>query len=237
MNTAMHTEPSNPTTRTMTRAEVEAWLPLVWKVARQVARRLPASVDVTDLVGAGTIGLMDATTRFDAAVCDRFGAYAEIRIRGAILDQLREMDFMPRAARNKRKRLDSTQHTLSTKLGRAADVGEVAEALGITVEGVEKMRKDVHSAELARDVDVHNGDIATDGKPSAQSTLEDKEIKARLAAAIGALPERHQQVLSLYYVEDLKLKEIGGLLDVTESRVCQILKDTVARLKASVTDA
>jgi len=217
-------------------AAMNAHLPLVWKVARQVARRLPSSVDVAELVGAGTIGLMDAMDRYEVQRCDRFSAYAEIRIRGAILDQLREMDWMPRAARNKRKRLEATQTSLQHKLGRAPDVSEIATALDTTIDGIEKMRSDVHAAELAKDVDVDNGDVAIDRRASPLESLADREQRARLTVAIIALPERHQQILSLYYVEDLKLREIGELLGVTESRICQVLKDVVVRLRTAVID-
>lgn len=217
-------------------AEVAAHLPLVWKVARQVARRLPASIDVAELVGAGTVGLIDALDRYEVARCDRFAGYAEIRIRGAILDQLREMDWMPRSARNKAKRLSATSSALSQKLGRAPDASEIGEALGVDAAAVEKMRRDVLSAERAKDVDVDAGDVAVSAVASPFERIADREQGARLAAAIAALPERHQQVLSLYYVEDLKLREIGDLLGVTESRVCQVLKDVVARLRTAVID-
>jgi RNA polymerase sigma factor for flagellar operon FliA len=239
MNSAIATTTSTQTPAQLARARqaaLSAQLPLVWKVARQIARRLPSSVDVAELVGAGTIGLMDAMERYEVQRCDRFGAYAEIRIRGAILDQLREMDWMPRAARTKRKRLESTASTLQHKLGRAPDASELAEALGTSVEGMEKMRRDVHAAERAKDVDVESGDVAVDGKASPLDNIADREQRVRLTAAIAALPERHQQVLSLYYIKDLKLREVGDLLGVTESRVCQVLKDVVARLRTAVID-
>ena len=213
--------------------DVAEHLPLVWRVARQVARRLPASIDVAELVGAGTVGLIDAMSRYEVQRCDRFVAYAEIRVRGAILDQLREMDWMPRAARTKRKRLDATQASLQGKLGRAPDVAEVADALGTTIDGVERMRREVHQADIARDVDA---DTVADRRAGPERALEHRELRSRLIQAIGALPERHQQILSLYYVDDLKLREIGALLAVTESRVCQVLKDIVVRLRAAVTD-
>ena len=115
---------------------LEPYLPLVWKVARQVARRLPAHVEVAELIGAGTIGLVSAMERYEPALCDRFAGYAEIRIRGAIIDQLREMDWMPRSARTKRKRLDSASAQLQHSLGRSPDTSEIARAMGLSAEQV-----------------------------------------------------------------------------------------------------
>jgi RNA polymerase sigma factor for flagellar operon FliA len=146
------------------------------------------------------------------------------------------MDWMPRAARNKRKRLEVTQSSLHHKLGRAPDVAEVAAALDTTIDGIEKMRREVHAAELAKDVNVDDGDVAVDRHLSPLERLAHQEQRARLTAAIQALPQRHQQILSLYYVEDLKLREIGTLLGVTESRVCQVLKDVVSRLRLAEID-
>ncbi len=213
--------------------DVSEHLPLVWRVARQIARRLPASVNVAELVGAGTVGLIDAMSRYDLHRCDRFVAYAEIRVRGAILDQLREMDWMPRSARTKRKQLDATQSALQSKLRRAPDVAEVARALGTSIDGFERMRREVHQADIVRDVDA---ETVADSRVGPDRALEHRELRARLIAAIGALPERHQQILSLYYVDDLKLREIGELLGITESRVCQVRHDIIVRLRAAVTD-
>ena len=215
---------------------LESYLPLVWKVARQVARRLPAHVEVAELIGAGTIGLVSAMERYEPALCDRFAGYAEIRIRGAILDQLREMDWMPRSARTKRKRLDSASAQLQHSLGRSPDTSEIASAMGLSAEQVERMRRDVQSADVQRGVNLESNAVAGEESTPGQS-LEQRELRARLQAAIEALPRRHQELLGLYYVEQLKLREIGDIFGVTESRACQIHSQVIARLRASVLDA
>lgn len=213
--------------------DVSEHLALVWRIARQIARRLPTSVDVAELVGAGTVGLMDAMSRYQVQRCDCFVAYAEIRVRGAILDQLREMDWMPRSARTKRKRLDATQTQLHSKLGRPPDVVEVARALGTSIDGIERMRREVNQADIARNVDTNE---VADSRVDPERALQHRELRARLIVAIGALPERQQQILSLHYVDDLKLREIGQILGVSESRVCQVLGDIVVRLRAAIID-
>jgi len=214
---------------------VESYLPLVWKVARQVASRLPSSVEVEELVGAGTVGLVDAMSRYDESRCDRFEAYAEIRVRGAILDQLREMDWVPRSARAKARRLDDEGRRLQQALGRAPDASELAEALGTTSASVERMRRDVDSAGVVRgqSLDEHAG--SREAEP--EFLFEQRELRGRLTEALVQLSTRQRHLLDLYYVRQLKLREIGDTLGVSESRVCQLLKEIVARMRLSLLDA
>jgi RNA polymerase sigma factor for flagellar operon FliA len=213
---------------------MEEYLPLVWKVARQVARRIPAHIDVNELVGAGTLGLCAALERYDASRCDRFAGYAEIRIRGAILDQLREMDSMPRWARSKRKRLDAETNRLQNALGRVPDAEELAAALGMTPMRMNQMRVDVDRADVRGGVEL---DECTSTALGPEVALERRELRARLAAAIEQLSPRQQQLLSLYYVDHLKLRELGEIFGVTESRVCQLHAQVVARLRDAILDA
>jgi len=215
---------------------VEEHLPLVWRVARQIARRLPSHIEAAELVGAGTIGLVDALDRYEPALCDRFTAYAEIRIRGAILDQLREMDWMPRSARAKRKRIDSEQHRLQNRLGRAPDTTELAEGLGMTMAAVHRMRHDISCADMQRGVELDEAMVASTDAPVPGSGLEQRELRARLANAIAELPLKHQQILSMYYVDQLKLREIGELFKVTESRICQVHREMIERLRPAILD-
>ncbi len=209
-------------------------LPLVWKVARQIARRIPVHVELNELVGAGTLGLCAALERYDASRCDRFAGYAEIRIRGAILDQLREMDSMPRWARSGRKRIDAETHRLQNTLGRVPDSSELAEALGMTPVQMDRMRADVDSADVRSGVELDDCMSTMQGPDAA---LELRELRARLAAAIEQLSPRQQQLLHLYYVDRLKLRELGVIFGVTESRVCQLHAQMVARLRDAMLDA
>ncbi len=225
--------PPSPSIRRRRPEPTEDYIPLVWKVARQIARRIPSHVDVRELVGAGTLGLMAALDRYDASRCDRFASYAEIRIRGAILDQLREMDSMPRWARSKRKRIDAETNRLQNALGRVPDSSELANALGMTPTQLNRMKVDVDSADVRGGVDL---DDCTSREPGPEGALEHRELRARLAEAIEQLSPRHQQLLSLYYVDHLKLRELGEIFGVTESRVCQLHAQVVTRLRNAIMD-
>jgi RNA polymerase sigma factor for flagellar operon FliA len=188
-----------------TTTTLQQHIPLVHKVAKRIARRLPHVVQLDELVSAGTLGLIDALTRFDPTRAQWFAQYAEIRIRGAILDELRHMDWLPRAERARVRR------------------GEQAETLHAVV-SIDDVREDGFDSVGSAD----------DLSPSAG--LEHSAKKQRLAAAIAALPHKQQQVLSLYYVEELTLKQIGELLGVTESRICQIHRAAVAALREEMLD-
>jgi RNA polymerase sigma factor for flagellar operon FliA len=225
---------STPAPRRRQKEALEEYLPLVWKVARQIARRIPAHIDANELIGAGTLGLCSALERYDASRCDRFAGYAEIRIRGAILDQLREMDSMPRWARTKRKRLEAATTHLHNTLGRAPDPSELAGALGMTPVQMDRMRVDIDRADVRGGVDLDDCMSTVQGPEVA---LERRESRARLVAAIDKLSPRQQQLLSLYYGDHLKLRELGEIFGVTESRVCQIHSQVVAQLRHAVLDA
>jgi RNA polymerase sigma factor for flagellar operon FliA len=183
-------------TVSLERATVEQYLPLVERVARRVARRLPRSVGLDDLVGAGSLGLIDAVKRFDSHRAQSFAAYAELRIRGAILDHLRTIDWLPRSMRASVKRGES-------------------EAAVISV--------DDRSGSGFEDFEAPS--------PSPASLVEQREARAALVTALGALPERTRRLMALYYVDELTLKEVGEVLGVTESRVCQLHGDAVNRLR------
>lgn len=218
--------------------EIVLHLPLVWRVARQVARRLPAPMGPADLIGAGTLGLLRALARFEPARGENFAAYAEIRIRGAILDQLREQDWLPRSVRSKRRRLEAVTGELQQSLGRAPDADELACALGTSRAAVERVRRDAGADTVPvgpADDDGDRASVESGGDPGR--ALEERQRRVRLGRALDGLPARQQEVIALYFVEQRRLREIGALLGVSESRVSQILRETLDTLRSALADA
>jgi len=218
-------------------------LPQVKYIARRIHERLPQHVPFDDLLHAGIVGLIDAMHKFDAGKNVRFASYAKFRIRGAILDSLRDMDWSPRDLRRKARRLESTLQRLQTELGRSATEPELAAAMEMTLDefqhmldeirGLEVGSLQIESLEDGRETDLSE----TIPGPSDQDpfTVCMKEERRRmLADAISRLPEREQQVLALYYQEELTMKEVGAVLGVGESRVSQIHSMAVARLRSDL---
>lgn len=219
------------------------YVDLVKRVAYNMARRLPARVDVRDLIGAGTIGLLDAMNKYDPTQNDNFEAYAEIRIRGAILDELRGLDWVPRSVRQKSHMIERATRALEGELGRTPSDEEMAGRLNVKLGDYFSLLNDVRSVTVLSLEDLLGGT----GGPGASSALEVPEDSAveklcrratasAVAGAIEQLPERERLVLSLYYLEGLKLKDIGEILGVTESRVCQIHGHAINRLKGMLRD-
>lgn len=209
-------------------------LPIVRRVAFRMARRLPPNVEVGDLIGAGTEGLIKAADAYDPARYPRFEPYAESRIRGAILDELRASDAMTRHGRRKLAEVSTTIRDLQSTLGRQPTEEEIANALGMNLEQYQRLSESLsRGPALARLGEVEPDDVEG-GVADPAAALDDKQMRSRLAAAISALPQRTQQVLALYYQEECTQAEIGQILDITESRVCQILGDAAARLRAAL---
>lgn len=202
-------------------------MPLVHQVAAQVARRLPNHVRLDDLVSAGMLGLAGALNRFDPERAETFRGYAEFRIRGEIIDELRRRDHMSRDARADSRRLHAVIEELRQQRGAEPDAKEVADRLGISLAELRSLQLRAHDATT---VSLSNVTVSSvERSPEDHAAVgEDRE---RLAAAIQRLSERRRVVLWLYYFEELPLKEIGDLLDVTPSRVCQIRSEAVAALK------
>lgn len=204
---------------------------LVLKVAKKIARRLPRQVEVDDLVGAGALGLVDAARKFDASRAS-FEAYAELRIRGAILDYLRGLDFMPRSQRARARRIDEASRDLTAMNGRAPETSEVAKRTGLTEREVLSGR--IVSSIVPMEQDALD-QISVDGR-QADEPLERRELRARLSSAIECLPERTRRLLALYYVDEKTLKEIGTAFGVTESRACQLHSQAITKLRAEMID-
>jgi RNA polymerase sigma factor for flagellar operon FliA len=206
------------------------------RIAQRVGRRVPAHLREEDLVSAAMIGLAEAADRYDAARGEPFVAFAEKRVRGAVLDELRRGDILPRRVRTDARKVGKTIARLEQTLGRPPVDEEVAEALGVTLD---VYRESLESLTTVSFVEFDQVAIDNDGPgandneyPVAQ--LERRELVTRLREAIGSLQERDAQVLSLYYVEELSYADVAEVLGVSESRVCQLHARALARLKAAL---
>ena len=217
-------------------------LPLVRRIAAQMAAQLPASVDIADLEQAGMIGLWDALERGQHQAAAQFGAYAAIRIRGAIYDELRRQDWLPRRSRAQERAIHKAMQALTQSLGRPPEDWEIARDLDWSLEHYHAALaqtslqlvslEDVGPAD-GRDFAEQHADLSI---AQPEQALQDGQLERDLQAAIARLPERERLILSLYYQEDLQLKEIGEVLEVSESRVSQLMKQAVMRLRASLRD-
>jgi len=221
-------------------AQVARYVPLVQRIAQRLRARLPANVDLGDLIQAGLIGLLDVLEQYpEPDDSEAFLRHATLRIRGSMLDELREQDWLPRRARAKEQQLSRTMAQLEQQLGRPPSDQEVAKALGWDLEEYQKTVADsggqlLYLEDLATDNDAFVGQYLRDRGADICEILGSAEFDRHLQTAIARLPEREQLVLSLYYREELTLREIGDVLEVTESRVSQILRQAILRLRASL---
>ncbi|MFC2075067.1 FliA/WhiG family RNA polymerase sigma factor [Bdellovibrionota bacterium] len=217
------------------------YTPLIRYIAQKIAMRLPSNIELDDLMSSGVIGLMDAIEKYDPSRDNKFKTYAEFRIRGAILDELRAQDWVPRSIREKAKILERAYLRLEQRFGRSARKEEVAEELNIAVDDLQTMIGQVKSVNLLSldDVGVFpNGDrkrilgiLDACRLYNPLNQLNFKTMQNKIISSIEALPEKQRLVLSLYYYEDLNLKEIGRVLNVTESRVSQLHTQSIIRLR------
>lgn len=237
-------EPSKLTPQQKDKLIME-YAPLIKFIAQKIAVRLPSNIELDDLISSGVIGLMDAIEKYDPTRDNKFKTYAEFRIRGSILDELRAQDWVPRSVRDKAKMLDRTLIQLEAELGRSATDEEVCEKLSISIEEFHDLLNQVRPVSVLSIDDAAT--FSNVDKKSILNILEGtklnnpfnqlnlKSVKDIVAKAIEDLPERQRLVLSLYYYEDLNLKEIGKILRVTESRVSQLHAQAIARLRAKLT--
>jgi len=230
----------------MTPAEREALitetLPLIKHIAHRVATRLPSSIEVRDLINAGVIGLLDAIDKYEPERNVKFKTYAEVRIRGAILDSLRNLDWAPRSLRKKSKDLEKAYSELSQKLGRPATDEEVSEAMGENLDTFHALVDQLRGLTIGSFENLSDGEDSDsylnyypdDGSNDPYAKFETSELTRILAGAVEDLPEKERLVLSLYYYEELTMKEIGVLLGVNESRVSQLHTKAMLRLRGKL---
>lgn len=222
--------------RKLSRAEYERFLPLVRRTAMKLARKLPTTITVADLVSYGWVGLLEAFDRASPDMDDaEFEAYALYRVRGAALDHLRSLDPASRAARSQSRAISRSIQSLTKKLGRPPEEDEIANDLGLALEAYRTQLDEVGKAGMARlemlDLDELQHASETE---APDDTAGKKELSAAVASAIEELPIRLQQVLALYYSEGHTLREIGMVLEVTESRACQLHTEAIHRLRAAI---
>jgi RNA polymerase sigma factor for flagellar operon FliA len=218
-------------------ALVTRYAPLVKRIAYHLSGRLPASIQPGDLIQAGMIGLIEAVRHYDAAQGASFETYAGIRIRGAMLDEVRKSDWAPRSVYRKAREMARAISKVENAKGGSAKDHEIAEALGMTLEEYHQTLQDVSGHRVLSFEDValdeeRLADSLIDKADDPSQAMQGEEIRRELVQAITSLPERERLVLSLYYHEELNLREIGQVLEVTESRVCQIHGQALLRLRA-----
>jgi RNA polymerase sigma factor for flagellar operon FliA len=217
---------------------------LIRYIVNRIAVRLPSHIDLDDLHNTGVIGLMDAIEKYDPDKNCKFKTYAEFRIKGAILDQLRSLDWVPRSIRQKSRRLEQAYVEIEQRLGRSATELEVASSLGLDMDEFHFLLNQVRGISMVNLDELRSsgesdqpqaGDIFEDVKAENPFTsLKSRELRQAVAECISNLPEKERLVISLYYYEDLNMKEIGNVLGITESRVCQIHTKAVGRLRSKL---
>ena len=225
--------------------QVDQYIPLVRRLAHHLIAKLPASVQIDDLIQAGLIGLMDAITRFEEGQGAQFETYASQRIRGSMLDELRSADWMPRGVRQAQRKIETATLKAEQKLGRSASEKEIAEVLGVSLDEYQEMLFDSRGASLVfYDDYADDGDgegyldrqIGGDEEANPLEMLGDQRFRENLIQAIEDLPEREKMLMGLYYEQELNFREIAAVLGVTESRVCQLHTQAVSRLKTKLRD-
>jgi RNA polymerase sigma factor for flagellar operon FliA len=219
-------------------------LPIVRFLARRIHERLPQHVDIEDLVSAGVVGLLDAFAKFDPAKKVQFRSYAQFRIRGAILDSLRTLDWSPRDLRRKGRAIEEAIRILTARLGHAPGEHEVAAEMGLDLETYQQLLGDLRGLEIGtlhmeRNEDSGEEELAyVPGRPEEDPLFRclRSEMEERLSEAIAGLPDRERLVMTLYYFEELTMREIGLALGVVESRVSQVHASAVVHLRAALRD-
>ena len=223
------------------------YVPLVKYVVGRLAISLPHFLTSEDIISYGVVGLIDAVERYEAGRNVKFSTYAIARIRGSIIDELRALDWMPRQVRKQAREIEQAMSRLDQELGRPATERELASTMGLTVDKLQQALFDSSASTISinRMVDADGSDRSSQVMPDLADEhaldpldyTERMELSKALAGAIGQLSAREQQVLSLYYVEELNLREIGAVLEVSESRICQLHTKAILRLRSILAKA
>ncbi|HYD95674.1 MAG TPA: RNA polymerase sigma factor FliA [Noviherbaspirillum sp.] len=219
---------------------LEEHAPLVKKLAHQLKAKLPPSVEVDDLIQAGMIGLLDAVGRYEENHGAQFETYAVQRIRGAMLDELRNSDWLPRSIRQNMRKIEVAMNKLQQKLGRAPMEAEIAKEMKLSLEEYQEMLNEGSGHQLVYYEDFHEKDenehfldrYCIDEQGDPLQALMNTGFRQAVIRAIEALPEREKILMGLYYEQEMNLKEIGAVMGVSESRVCQLHSQAVARMRA-----
>ncbi|MBK9574785.1 MAG: RNA polymerase sigma factor FliA [Rhodoferax sp.] len=224
-------------------ALIRQYQPLVRRLAHHMMAKLPASVQVDDLIQVGLIGLSEALTRYEAAQGVQFETFATQRIRGAMIDELRENDWMSRGSRKSQKEIEQAMRRLEHELGRSPIESEIAAELNMTLAEYQTLLGKVQGTQLVYLEDMSRGNDdednfldrhVADSEADPLNMLRDQRLRQALVTAIKALPEREQLIMSMYYEQDMNLKEIAAVMNVTESRICQLHSQSIARLRAKM---
>lgn len=221
---------------------IKEFAPLVNRMAHHLLTRLPASVQLDDIIQAGMMGLMDAINRFETDKGTQFETYASQRIRGAMLDELRSTDWLPRGLRRTQRSIEQALSRLEQKFGRAPSEREVAAEMGVALERYQEMLAEARGAQLVYAEDFNeegSGESFFDRRASVVeedplTQLKDARFRSALIAAIEKLPEREKKVMGMYYEQELNFREIAAVLNVTESRICQLHSQAIARLRGKL---
>lgn len=223
---------------------VVRFAPLVKRIAHHMMASLPPSVEIDDIIQSGMMGLLDAARRYTESEGAQFETYAVQRIRGAMLDSLRQSDWLPRSLRRSLRRIETVVSKLEQAHGRPPSESELAAALDMSLADYQHLLQEARGYQLVSYEDFQGGEeesfvdrYCSDGRPDPLTFLTERAVREELADAIDDLPDREKKVMGLYYEQELNLREIGEVLGVSESRICQLHTQAIARLRSRLRDA